>query len=123
MNEPEPLEAIMKLLEALQEGQDAILKLLRKKVAKSADDGSIPSLDDVLAYCLEREEKDKTWSSFDAEEFYLANDVKGWVYGPKQTPVRSWKSHMSRWKLNGYCQKKAPSISDNVDIEALYRNM
>ena len=56
-----------------------------------------PTLDDVRAYCLERN------NTVDAEKFFDYYETNGWVQG-KGKPVKDWKACVRTWERSGFNQ-------------------
>jgi predicted phage replisome organizer len=53
-----------------------------------------PSLDEVKAYCKERN------NTIDAQYFIDSNDAKGWVVGKLCTPMKDWRATIRTWERN-----------------------
>ena len=51
-----------------------------------------PTLDQVTAYCAERE------NGIDPQLFIDSNDAKGWVVGTTRTPMKDWKATIRTWE-------------------------
>lgn len=51
-----------------------------------------PSVEEVAAYCLERN------NGIDPEEFIDKMEIGGWVYGQKKTPVKDWQAVIRTWE-------------------------
>jgi hypothetical protein len=56
-----------------------------------------PTLDEVRAYCLERN------NTVDAEKFFDYYETNGWVQG-KGKPVKDWKACVRTWERSGFNQ-------------------
>ena len=56
-----------------------------------------PTLDEVKAYCLERN------NTVDAEKFFDYYETNGWVQG-KGKPVKDWKACVRTWERSGFNQ-------------------
>lgn len=56
-----------------------------------------PTLDEVRAYCLERN------NTIDAEKFFDYYEANGWVQG-KGKPVKDWKACVRTWERSGFNQ-------------------
>ena len=56
-----------------------------------------PTLDEVKAYCLERN------NTVDAEKFFDYYEANGWVQG-KGKPVKDWKACVRTWERSGFNQ-------------------
>lgn len=71
-----------------------------------------PSLDDVRAYCQERQ------NNVDAERFVDYYEANGWKVG--KNPMKDWKAAVRTWEKNSYnkpIQQPAPNIADIPDEE------
>lgn len=55
-----------------------------------------PALEEVEAYCLERN------NGIDAARFYDYHEAKGWVIGKTQTPMKDWRAAVRTWERNDY---------------------
>lgn len=64
-----------------------------------------PTVDEVSAYCKERE------NGIDPQRFVDSNTSKGWVIGKSRTPMKDWKAAIRTWENNGF---------DNKPIEQTY---
>lgn len=51
-----------------------------------------PSLEEVRAYCLERQ------NGIDPEEFIDAHNRNGWVVGKNRAPMKDWKATVRIWE-------------------------
>ncbi|MBO5715064.1 MAG: hypothetical protein J6S23_01565 [Clostridia bacterium] len=56
-----------------------------------------PTLEEIKAYCLERN------NTVDAEKFFDYYEANGWVQG-KGKPVKDWKACVRTWERNGFDQ-------------------
>ena len=56
-----------------------------------------PTLEEVKAYCLERN------NTVDAEKFFDYYETNGWVQG-KGKPVKDWKACVRTWERSGFNQ-------------------
>lgn len=52
----------------------------------------VPTLEQVKLYCLERQ------NSIDPQYFLDNNEMKGWVWGKTEIPVKSWKALIRTWE-------------------------
>ena len=71
-----------------------------------------PSLDDVRAYCQERQ------NNVDAERFVDYYEANGWKVG--KNPMKDWKAAVRTWEKSSYnkpIQQSAPNIADIPDEE------
>jgi len=53
-----------------------------------------PTVEEIRAYCDERN------NGIDAEEFFDANEAKGWVVGTTRTPMKDWQAAIRTWERN-----------------------
>lgn len=61
-----------------------------------------PTVDEIQAYCLERD------NGIDPQYFFDSNEAKGWVVGKNRTPMQDWKATVRTWEKN---QKKGGEAS------------
>lgn len=71
-----------------------------------------PSLEDVKAYCLERQ------NSVDAEAFLAFYDSNGWRVG--RNPMKDWRAAVRTWEKNSFAKSKADQ--DEKAIEKKWRD-
>jgi hypothetical protein len=94
----------------LELGKDSIDKVSKEeepdKPAKRASFQK-PSLDDVKAYCLERNNK------VDPAKFLAYYDSNGWKVG--RNPMKDWRAAVRTWEGNGYDQK--PGYSKPLPVQ------
>lgn len=57
-----------------------------------------PTLADIQAYCIERN------NNVDAERFYDYYEANGWKVG--KNPMKDWKASVRTWERNGYSDSK-----------------
>ena len=69
-----------------------------------------PSVEEVQAYCEERE------NNIDPEEFVDFYESKGWVVG--KSPMKDWKAAVRTWERNGYGNQKRV---ENTKKELIYQ--
>lgn len=72
-----------------------------------------PTLEDIKAYCLERN------NNVDAEHFYDYYEANGWKVG--KNSMKDWKASVRTWERNGY-DKKAPAKQTSTILDD-YRAM
>ena len=53
-----------------------------------------PSIEEIRAYCEERQ------NGIDAEEFFDANESIGWVVGKTRKPMIDWQATIRTWEHN-----------------------
>lgn len=68
------------------------------KVPKTANRFIKPTLDEVKAYCDERQ------NGIDAERFFDYYEANGWVQS-KGKPIKDWKATVRTWEKNDYNRK------------------
>lgn len=51
-----------------------------------------PTLEEIAAYCQERE------NGIDAQEFFDSNETKGWLVGNTKTPMKDWQAAIRTWE-------------------------
>jgi hypothetical protein len=51
-----------------------------------------PTIEEIKAYCEERE------NGIDAQEFFDSNETKGWVVGTTRTPMKDWQAAIRTWE-------------------------
>ena len=64
-----------------------------------------PTLDDVRAYCAERQNK------IDPEQFVDHYQANGWTQG-RGKPIRDWKAAVRTWERNGFSQSSSTADDD-----------
>ena len=57
-----------------------------------------PTLEDIQAYCIERN------NNVDAERFFDYYEANGWKVG--KNPMKDWKASVRTWERNGYTDTK-----------------
>ena len=62
-----------------------------------------PTLDDIRAYCAERN------NTVDPEHFYDYYEANGWKVG--KNAMKDWKASVRTWERNGYSEPKAETAS------------
>ena len=67
----------------------------REKERKAAARFSQPTLEEVRAYCRERN------NNVDAERFYDYYTSNGWKVG--RNPMKDWKAAVRQWERHGWC--------------------
>ncbi len=77
---------------------------------------SAPTLDEVKAYCSERN------NSVDAERFYDYYSTNGWVQG-KGKPIKDWKACVRTWERGFSTQKEISKEKPSFDLDALENAM
>ena len=75
-----------------------------------------PTLDEVKAYCLERN------NTVDAEKFFDYYTANGWVQG-KGKPIKDWKACVRTWERGFSAPKQEPKEKPSFDIEKLEKEM
>ena len=77
-----------------------------------------PTLEDVKAYCSERN------NSVDAERFFDYYSANGWVQG-KDKPIKDWKACVRTWEkgYTGGKTGKAESEKPSFDLDELEKRM
>lgn len=55
-----------------------------------------PTLEEVKAYCIERN------NNIDPQYFIDSNAAKGWLVGKNKTPMKDWKAAIRTWEKNTY---------------------
>jgi len=51
-----------------------------------------PTIEEIAAYCTQRN------NGIDAEEFFDANEAKGWLVGTTKTPMVDWQATVRTWE-------------------------
>ena len=74
----------------------------KKKIVKEKSKFTKPTLEEVTAYCRERN------NGIDAEAFIAFYESKGWLIG--KTPMKSWKSAVITWEKS----RKQTQVSQPV---------
>lgn len=80
-------------------GKDSLELEEGKDIKKTAKRFSPPTLEEVKAYCLERN------NNVDAERFIDYYTSNGWFVGKNK--MKDWKAAVRTWEKNGYSGKKA----------------
>ena len=68
-------------------------------VPKNKTRFSKPTLEEITAYCLERENK------VSPQKFHNYYESKGWLIG--KSPMKNWKAAVRTWEANGFDDKKS----------------
>lgn len=74
-----------------------------------------PTLEEVKAYCIERNNK------VDAEHFYDYYEANGWKVG--KNSMKDWKASVRTWERNGYSDSKPKAQKQTSTIMDDYRAM
>lgn len=77
----------------------------KDKKEKTVKRFSPPALEDVQAYCKERN------NNIDAEHFIDYYNANGWKVG--KNPMKDWKAAVRTWERNGYSKPKNGNIGAN----------
>lgn len=77
-------------------GTQAERKEEGKKDKKGRSNSVRPTLDEVRAYCRERQ------NSIDPEQFFYHYEANGWVQGAGKKPIKSWKACVITWEKNNF---------------------
>ncbi len=72
-----------------------------------------PSVEEVTAYCRERE------NNIDPQHFVDRNESIGWVVGKARTPMKDWKAAIRTWERNGFSNGKP----EQPKKEIVYRDI
>jgi hypothetical protein len=105
--EAKEIMAMLEALQALQEGQCEILKLLRKKGVKVKNGPDIPeSLEEVQEFYSGKCDEDSSWLTFDLERWYDIREANCWIK-QNNAPIRSWKRQMGVDQKDGWCVRKS----------------
>lgn len=83
--------------------ETSIQELLERYPADMSKGFKKPTLDEVKAYCRERN------NSVDPEKFYNYYESNGWKVG--KNPMKNWKSAVITWEKSGYNTQKKPNIN------------
>ena len=83
--------------------ETSIQELLERYPADVSKGFKKPTLDEVKAYCRERN------NSVDPEKFYNYYESNGWKVG--KNPMKNWKSAVITWEKSGYNTQKKPNIN------------
>lgn len=80
-----------------------------KDIKKTAKRFSPPTLEEVKAYCIERN------NNVDAEHFIDYYTSNGWLVGKNK--MKDWKAAVRTWERNGFSGKKAKAEkSSDIDL-------
>ena len=94
--------SIGKVSEELEEDKD---------IKKTAKRFSPPTLEEVKAYCIERN------NNVDAEHFIDYYTSNGWLVGKNK--MKDWKAAVRTWERNGFSGKKAKAEkSSDIDLSS-----
>lgn len=74
-----------------------------------------PTLDDIKAYCIERN------NNVDPERFYDYYEANGWKVG--KNSMKDWKASVRTWERNGYSDSKPKAKAQTSTIMEDYRAM
>ena len=70
-----------------------------------------PTLDEVRAYCQERN------NDVDPEKFYDYYTANGWVQGKARKPIKDWKACVRTWERNEKQRDKPLKTTGNIFLE------
>lgn len=70
-----------------------------------------PTVEEVRAYCLERN------NNIDAESFVAHYETNGWVQGNRGKPIVNWKSAVITWEKKRSQYGDATKVDDGVPAE------
>ena len=66
---------------------------IAQEIAKASKPRFVkPTVEEIAAYCLQRN------NGIDAEEFFDANEAKGWLVGTTKTPMVDWQATIRTWE-------------------------
>lgn len=90
--------------------------LQNKEVCKDANFFVPPTLEEVKAYCSERN------NGVDADRFFDYYSANGWVQG-KDRPIRDWKACFRTWERGFKKPTEDNKKSPSFDIESIEKEM
>lgn len=89
-----------------------------KKEGKPTERFTPPTLEEVQAYCSERN------NNVDTEKFIDYYTANGWLVGGK-SKMKDWKAAVRTWEKNGFAEKRKPgqiSRKPSYDLEQIKRD-
>ena len=87
------LTRITNLPEELEEPPISPAGGIAHEIAKASKPRFVkPTIEEIRAYCLERD------NGIDAQEFFDSNETKGWVVGTTRTPMKDWQAAIRTWE-------------------------
>ena len=72
-----------------------------------------PTLEEIKAYCKERN------NNIDAEAFFDYYTANGWVQGNQNKPLKDWKAAVKLWEKNKFSEKKDNTGTDIEDYKSV----
>lgn len=109
---PPEIEKEIELEKDIDLEKDKEIDIEQEKPKGKAKRFTKPTLEDIKAYCFERN------NNVDAEHFYDYYEANGWKVG--KNSMKDWKASVRTWERNGYsdkpkttAQKQTSSIMDD----------
>lgn len=90
---------------------DNISKQSKVKESKVKNIFIPPTLEEVRAYCQERN------NDVDPEKFYDYYTANGWVQGKARKPIKDWKACVRTWERNEKQRDKPSKTTGNIFLE------
>lgn len=95
--------------------KDIEIEQEKEKTKGKAKRFTKPTLDDIKAYCIERN------NNVDPERFYDYYEANGWKVG--KNSMKDWKASVRTWERNGYSDNKPKGQAQPSTIMDDYRAM
>ena len=94
-----------------QSDSNAIAKNSKVKESKVKNIFIPPTLEEVRAYCQERN------NDVDPQKFYDYYTANGWVQGKARKPIKDWKACVRTWERNEKQRDKPLKTTGNIFLE------